>query len=114
MKQEQDHDLHRLLAAYEVDDMSPASQKALLDTIVAAARLEPQCPASAIRRFFASGLPSNAAALVVIALLGFWIGTGSAKTASTGTALAEKAASSGEEYLNKVVFGPKSWKEVRL
>jgi hypothetical protein len=118
MKQrEQDHDLAPWLDAYTVDDIDPRSRDALLDRIVAAALAPPrQTPKPFFVRFFqAGGIMADVAAMAAAAFIGFWAGTGTlVPTASQKTTVIQQADNSGSTYLENMVFGVTSWKEIQL
>jgi len=92
------------LAAYRVADANVA----LLDRIVAVAASTPQ----RLKWGFGSWW-EEAATLAALALLGFWIGNASLPPLAKNTAM-RPAYSAGAVYLDKIIFGPKSWREVNL
>lgn len=110
MEQEPEHKLEDWLDAYKVADADPA----LLDRIVTMAAVTPQ---QAERRAhlpaWVQSWGAHAAALAVIALLGFWIGNGSFPK-SANTVSTRQTFLSGESYLDEIIFGPKTWQEVSL
>ncbi|MDR3424571.1 MAG: hypothetical protein P4M13_05770 [Alphaproteobacteria bacterium] len=111
MRQEQDCEMAQRLADYRVAD----ADEALLDRIVAAACATPQNPPRSFSlRIWVQSWTADAAALVAVALLGFWIGTHSFPAATTKTAAAREASSVGENYFDRIIFGPQSWKEINL
>ncbi len=112
--QKQDRDLEEALACYRVPDMGGASRAALLERIVAAAGETPQQPCAA-PRFGVPAWGASAALLVIVAVSGFWIGGGVSRPASSyRTIAAYEADSSADRYLNQMIFGSKSWREVSL
>lgn len=126
MKQEQDRELGRLLSCYRVAVPDTQAHNALLDRIVAAASAVPQdrAPLFSSRTFssrprslrnWAQGWTADAAALAAVALLGFWIGNASLMTTSSVKTVSTQATySASADYLNRIVFGPKSLNEVSL
>jgi|GEM_PF-5963964 hypothetical protein len=116
MRQKQDHEVDSWLAHYEVADPDDSSRKALLDKIVAAASLLPQDrPQPFLSRLKAEEWVQDAAALAAVAVLGFWIGSGSfGMAASKPISVPSEVSSISSTYLNRIIFGPKSWKEVSL
>ncbi|MDD3371745.1 MAG: hypothetical protein PHE27_07990 [Alphaproteobacteria bacterium] len=115
-KQDPDLDLELRLADYRIADLAASERQALLDKIMDAAPV-PTAPAptrpSVTLRGWRKGWTLDAAAFAAVALLGFWVGTAPSQTVLlSGTA--QTMASTSQGYMNEIVFGPTSWKEVSL
>ena len=114
MPQEQDRDLAQWLNAYRVDDLTASRHAALLDKIVRGAVLQPVRPA---RSYWVK----QAMAVAAAGVLGFYVGSADTHMTWTTqdssvvqTASAEPASSVSADYIDRVVFGVQSWKEVSL
>ncbi|MDR3448950.1 MAG: hypothetical protein P4M15_04240 [Alphaproteobacteria bacterium] len=102
---EQERKLKDWLDSYKVAD----ADSALLDRIVARAAATPQQTEQIDSRSWGS----YATALAAVAVLGFWFGNASLSK-PVSTLSSQQSFLSGKSYLNKIIFGPKTWQEVSL
>ncbi|MDD3030380.1 MAG: hypothetical protein PHS57_08940 [Alphaproteobacteria bacterium] len=106
------------LDAYRVQDMDPSSAQALLDKIVAAVAAKNPVrpnPSALWSRRKVSALALQLPTMAFVAFLGFGIGTSMPQTMRDFSSFkAEEADLAEVEYLDQIIFGPTSWKEVSL
>lgn len=115
-RQEQDRNLSSFLAAYDVPEIDAERREAFLARVVGIASVTPQGRTSGLgRTVFASRWMANVTALIVLTFLGYWSGGLVPSQAHPDrTTKSFFASAEGEAYLNNVVLGPSSWREVSL
>ncbi len=112
--QEQDRELASWLDAYEVEEIDPHSRDALLERIALEAASLQRPRSFALRLFRSEGWFADAAAMAAAALIGFWIGIAPVQSVSTRSETLQASDSSDTKYVERMVFGATSWKEVKL
>jgi len=118
-KQVPDLELEKQLAAYKVPEIDSRSSEILLGKIMAAVSASPSCRSPVALGQWMRGWTADAVAFACLALLGFWAGTGSFEPPLYQTTTAHHSTLArteylGQNYYSRIVFGPKSWKEVSL
>jgi anti-sigma-K factor RskA len=115
MTQNSDSELDALLATYKLAEANPD----LLSKIVAQAAITPQKKKSIFAwpqlQFLSDVIWRwEAAAFAALALLGFWIGAASFASLETRIVQPSSSSSSDAAYINTIIFGPTTWKEVTI
>jgi hypothetical protein len=119
-KQVHDLELEQRLAAYKIPEIDSRSSEILLGKIMASiSASQNRRPSSFAFGKWMRGWTVDAVAFACLALLGFWAGTGSFELPLYQTAVAHRSTLTrteylGQNYYGRIVFGPKSWKEVSL